>query len=207
MKKSFKMFAVMATVTVLFSGCITATIVMSTLATKEKNKILDGEVFEIPQGTVYYEDGSVLSFRRYGQYVRFDDYDGDFTIITPEKVFQGDHVYKEYREASNKGGKYYYTDLSRVFPVEWFRWDKFAKDMVSDSNQAEGTMVVGGQTCVSFTSAKEEIAGYKRIYMYKEVGSRIEFRAIDFSSSCHAEFEVPADYTKTKDEVVYTDKF
>ncbi|MBO4666265.1 MAG: hypothetical protein J5612_05265 [Paludibacteraceae bacterium] len=205
MKKTIKFYAVLATVTVLFSSCITATILMSALATKERDKIKKGEVFEIPNGTVYYEDGSMLSFRKYGSYVRFDDYDGDFTIITPDRVYQCDHVYKTYATDSNKDGKYYYTSLSRVFPVEWYRWDKFADDMYGDENKAEGSMNVAGVSCISFTSYDMEVAGYKRIFMYQEDRRRVLFRAIEFKSSCHAEFEVPADYEESEDKVVYSE--
>ena len=205
MKKTIKFYAVLAAVTVLFSGCITATIVMSTLATKERDKIKDGEVFEIPNGTVIYEDGSPLSFKKYGSYLRFDDYDGDFVIITPKFVYQCDHVYKTYAIDSNKDGKYYYSNLSRVFPVEWYRWDKFAKDIYGNENKAEGTMNVAGWSCTSFTSYKEEVAGYKRIFMYKDEKDRVLFRAIELKTACHAEFEVPSDYKQTDDDVVYSE--
>ena len=106
MKKTIKVYAVMALVTVLFSGCITATILMSNASKKEKEKILAGEVFGIPNGTITYTDGSTLSFKRYGSYIRFDDYDGDCVIITPSKVYQCDHVHKTYAFDSNKDGKY-----------------------------------------------------------------------------------------------------
>ena len=205
MKKTIKVYAVMALVTVLFSGCITATILMSNASKKEEEKILAGEVFGIPNGTITYTDGSTLSFKRYGSYIRFDDYDGDCVIITPSKVYQCDHVHKTYAFDSNKDGKYYYTSLSRVFPVDWYRWDKFAKDLVGDSNKAEGTAVYAGQTCVTFVTAQMEIAGYKRIYMFREVSDRVLFEAKEFSTSCNAVFEVPEGYKDSGDDVVYTE--
>ena len=205
MKKTIKVYAVMALVTVLFSGCITATILMSNASKKEKEKIIGGEVFEIPNGTITYMDGSTLSFKRYGSYIRFDDYDGDCVIITPSKVYQCDHVYKTYAFDSNKDGKYYYTSLSRVFPTQWYRWDKFAKDLVGSSNKAEGTAVYAGQTCVSFITTDMEIAGYKRIFMYREVGDRVTMEAKDFSSSCNADFDVPEGYKDSGDDIVYSE--
>ena len=207
MKKSIKFYAVLAVVAVLFSSCITATLIMSGLASEEKKEILSGTVFNIPNGTIIYNDGSVLSFKKYGKYIRFEDYDGDFVIITPSYVYQCDHVYKTYAKDKNKDGKYYYTNLSRVFPVEWYRWDKFAKDMVSESNKAEGTMVCAGMSCVAFFTANEDVAGYKRIFMYKEVNERKLFEAIDFSSSCNADFEVPNDYEENDNKIVYSEKF
>ena len=207
MKKSLKMAAVLAVVATVFSGCITATIVYAKLVSDEKKEITSGKVFEMEKGTVLYDDGLVLSFKEYGKFIQVDKLDGSFLIITPNYAYEGNALTKTYRQQENTDGEFYYSDRSRVFPIQWIRWEKFRDDIVDDVNSSEGKTVVANETCVSFKTVFTEVAGYKRIYMLKQEGARILFEAKNVNSACLVDFTVPADWTKEEGKIEYAEAF
>lgn len=209
MKKTLKMTAILAVVATLMSGCITATILLTKWASDEKEEITGGKVFEVAQATVTYSDGSVLAFKNHGKYIRFTRSNGEFVIITPDYCYECFPSRKGYARQANNNGTFYYSNLSYVFPVEWFRWERFADDVINDVNKKEGTKVVAGQTCKSFSDSDTdyEVAGYKRIYMYKEVNGTVLRRAVEYTSSENAEYEVPAGWEKIGNSIDFSEDF
>jgi len=207
MKKSLKIAAILAVVATVLSGCITATIIYAKLVSDEKKEITSGKVFEIEKGTVIYKDGVVLSFKDYGKFIQVNKPDGSFLIITPNYTYECNTLTKTYRQQENTDGEFYYSDRSRVFPVEWIRWEKFRDDIVDDVNSSEGKTTVANETCISFTSIYAQVAGYKRIYMLKQEGSRILFEAENVNSACLVDFTVPADWTKEAGKIEYSEAF
>ena len=207
MKKTLKVIALSAVVATLMSGCITATILRTKWASDEKKEITSGKVFEVAQGTVVYSDGTILSFKEHGKYIRIDHTNLNITIITPEYAYECYYYKGTYARQENTDGTFYYSNLSYVFPVEWFRWEKFADDLVDNQNHSEGTKYVADQKCISFTKDRYEVAGYKRIYMYKEEDGTVLRRAMSFTSHCDADFNVPASYTKTSDKITFDESF
>jgi hypothetical protein len=207
MKKSFKIVAVLAVVATLFSGCITATVLLSKAASDEKKEITSGKVFEIEQATVEFANGDILAFKDYGKYIRVDKANGDFLIITPSTAYEGSYQTLTYREQKNTDGTFYYSDVSYVFPENWFRFEKFADDVLGDVTSHEGYETVAGKSCVSFSDIDYEVAGYKRIYMYKEENGRIVRRALNMNGGCNAEFKVPEGFTKKSGSIDYGERF
>ena len=207
MKKTLKMAAVLAVVATLFSGCITATIIYAKQVSDEKKEITGDKVFEIEKGTITYKDGTVLSFKENGKYIEIDEPDGDFFIITPDYAYEGNALIKKYRQQENTDGTFYYSDRSLVFPVKWFRWERFRDDIVNDVNGSEGSIHIAGKQCISFTNDNMEVAGYNRIYMYKREGARILFEAIDVNSACLVDFQVPADWEKESGRIEFNESF
>ena len=209
MKKSITIVAVIAFVATLFSGCITATILMSKGASDEKTEITGGKVFEIEKATVEYANGDVLSFKNYGKFLRVDKSNGDFFIITPTTAYEGKAKGKTYVEKENTDGTFYYSDRSYVFPTKWFRLEKFADDMIAGTNNRETYRSVAGKNCTAFRDddIQYEVAGYKRIYMYKEEGGDVSIHALNMNNSCNVVFEVPADYTKQSGSIDFGERF
>lgn len=211
MKKSFKLFAALSVVAIALSGCITATVLMTKWAIDEKNEIVSGKVFEESTGSVFYSydgysEGMSLKFKENGKYIRVDrPNSGYFVIITPNKVYKGNTKDKTYVEDENKDGLFYYSDLSMVFPTEWFRWEDFADYMVSDDseNKSEGTAYYADKKCVTFSDEDKSVAGYKRVYMYKKVGSKEYFRATRWGQGCDATFTPPSDCKKVSGSIDY----
>jgi len=209
MKKTITIVAVLAFVATMFSGCLTATLLMSKGASDEKNEITQGKVFEIEKATVEYANGDVLSFKDYGKFIRVDKSNGDFLIITPTAAYECTKASKSCVMQKNNNGEFYYSDRSYVFPTKWFRLEKFADDIVSDTNHAESIRTVAGKTCTSFRDKEHgyEVAGYNRIYMYKEENGEVLRRALNMNSSCNAVFEVPSDYSQRTGSIEYGEKF
>ncbi len=208
MKKALFIVA-LAFVATAFTGCITATLLMSKASSDEKDEIKSGKVFQIERATVEYATGEVLSFKDYGKYIRIDKLNGDFLIITPTKAYEGTKSSKTYREQKNNNGEFYYSDRSYVFPTKWFRLDKFADDLIGDTNNSETLRTVAGKTCTSFRDDDHgyEVAGYERIYMYKEENKDVVRRALNMNSSCNVEFTVPSDFTKESGNIAYGERF
>lgn len=213
MKKTLKMVAALSVVATLLSGCITATVLMTKWAVDEKNEIIGGKVFTESSGTVYYSyngrtEGLKLTFKENGKYIRTDKYDGTFTIITPKDVYHGNIYDGTYVHQTQKNGEYYYSDLSMVFPVEWFRWEKFADTMVSDNvNKAEGTEYITGKKCITFTEDNYKVAGYSRIYMYKKTNGSMEFTATRWKQEYDDEFTVPVGCKEVSGSIDFSENF
>ena len=146
MKKTIKLFVALSIVATLLSGCITATVLMTKWAIDEQKEIKSGKVFKEAQGTVEYSTDAyssgkiVLQFKEYGKYIYITKPNKDFILITPTDVYKGNITDQTFRHAKNTDGNYYFSDLSMVFPVEWFRWEKFSEYMIADdTNKIEGT--------------------------------------------------------------------
>ncbi len=214
MKKSVKIFAALAIVAVVFSGCITATVLMTKWAVDEEKEIVGGKVFEESTGTVFYSyngytEGMKLTFKDNGKYIHITKPNsGDFTIITPDDVYQGNTKDKTYVHKKNTSGTYYYSDISMVFPVEWFRWEKFADDMVDNTNKSEGSEYIVDKKCVTFTDDHNyKVAGYKRIYMYKKVNGVVKFVATRWKQGSDSDFKVPSDCKEVSGSIDYSENF
>ena len=214
MKKSFRIFAALSVVAVVLSGCITATVLKTKWAVDEKNEIVSGKVFQETTGSVFYSydgysEGMSLKFKENGKYLRVDrPNSGYFLIITPQKVYQGNLKDKTYVEAENKDGVYYFSNLSMVFPTEWFRWEDFAEYMLSDeTNKSEGTEYYADKKCTTFTSDEKKVGGYKRVYMYKEDRGKVIFRATRWGQGCDAQFTPPSECKKVSGSIDYEEAF
>ena len=208
MKKSMKIFAALSVVALVFSGCITATVLMTKWAVDEEKEIESGSVFKESEATIIYScdgwsEGMTLRFKDYGKYIRIDKHNTDFIIITPDSVYKGNVDNKTYVAKYNDDGEMYYTNISMVFPVEWFRWEKFAEYMVDDTNKKEGSEYIHDRKCVTFTDNDYKVAGYKRIYMYKEINGSIKFNARQWKQGCEAEFAPPANCKRVSGSIDY----
>lgn len=214
MRKSFRIFAALSVVAVVLSGCITSTVLRTKWAVDEKNEIVSGKVFQETTGSVFYSydgysEGMSLKFKESGKYLRVDRPNtGYFLIITPQKVYQGNTKDKTYVEAENKDGVYYFSNLSMVFPTEWFRWEDFAEYMLTDeTNKSEGTEYYADKKCTTFTSDEKKVGGYKRVYMYKEDRGKVIFRATRWAQGCDAQFAPPAECKKVSGSIDYEEAF
>ncbi len=208
MKKNFKIAATVAVVALVLSGCVTATVVLTNEAVKEEEEIESGNVFETSKATVTYYNNVVLSFKQNGKFIRVDEPNYDRArIIRPDSVFELDLKYKTYISTPNTNGKWYYSDQSYVFPVDWFELHTFLGDVWTSDNSEKGKMDVAGVECVSYTCDKYEYAGYNRIYMYKKIGSSLHRCAIKYEWKCEADFDIPADFHKVSGTVTYSKDF
>ncbi len=193
MKKSFKFAAMIAAVALVMSGCITATVVLTEAANKEEEEILSGQVFEVEKATVTYHNNVILSFKQNGKFIRVEEPNKDkVTIIRPDSAFEINTRDKSYISSPNTNGKYYYSDQAYVYPDDWFDLHMFLGDVwtTEDENKST-TMDVAGRECKAYKSDRFEYAGYKRVFMYKKVGSTILISAISFDYSCIDDFAVP----------------
>ena len=215
MKKSVKIVAALAVVAIALSGCITATVLMTKWAVDEQKEIKSGKVFKETQGTVEYSSDAyssgkiVLQFKDNGKYIYITKPNQDFILITPTDVYKGNIEDKIYRHAKNTDGNYYFSNLSMVFPTEWFRWEKFAEYMVSDdeTNKLEGSEYICGKKCVTFTDDNYKVAGYNRIYMYKKEGSATIYNAVSFSNKFDANFQIPGGCHEISGAIDYDESF
>ena len=215
MKKSTKIIAALVIVAGVMSSCITATVLRAKWAVEEEEEIVSGKVFEQEKGTFFYSyqgltDGISLAFKDYGKYLRVDNkYAKTITIITPDKVYQCDTEDKTYVEVENTNGTYYYSNLSMVFPLQWFRFEKFADDMVDseNTNKKEGSVYIQDKKCITFTDDGYEVAGYDRIFMYKKENNKQVFKCSRLRSDCALELKVPSDYKKVSGSIDYKEDF
>ena len=223
MKKSTKFFAALAVVTLIMSSCITATVLRAQWAVDEKEEITSGKVFEEKQGTFFYSykgysEGLILCFKDSGEYIYVENKAAKtFVVITPKKVFYGDMEDKTYIVKDNNKGTYYYSNLSMVFPIQWFRWEKFADDMVDseESNKKEGTVYFtpkeGGDfknlKCNTFTDDGYEVLGYNRIYISKKENGKQVFELRRTRKNCAYKFEVPTGYKEVSGSIDFNENF
>lgn len=215
MKKSTKIIAALVLVAGIMSSCLTATVLRAKWAVEEEEEIVSGKVFEQEKGTFFYSyqgltEGMSLGFKDYGKYLRVDNnYAKTFIIITPDKVYQGDKEAKTYVEVENTNGAYYYSDLSMVFPLQWFRFEKFADDMVDseNTNKKEGFIYIQDKKCITFTDDDYEVAGYDRIFMAKKENGKQIFKCSRLRSDCAVELKVPSDYKKVSGRIDYEEDF
>ena len=209
MKKTFKIAAAIALVATVMTGCITATVLYYNEMTKEKAEITDGKVFELAQATVTYSDGTVLSFKENGKFLRVEHNDlRTVTIITPDYAYQMDINNKTYAKQENKNGTFYYSDLSLVFPEDWFDYHViWLQDVMRGGENNKGKMDVADKECVSYSEDNTVYAGYKRIYMYKEVDGNVYRRAKLLVSTVIDDFTVPADFKQTSSSIDFSEKF
>ena len=209
MKKTFKIAAAIALVATVMTGCITATVLYYNEMTKEKAEITDGKVFELAQATVTYSDGTVLSFKENGKFLRVEHSDlRTVTIITPDYAYQMDIINKTYAKQENKNGTFYYSDLSLVFPEDWFDYHViWLQDVMRGGENNKGKMDVADKECVSYSEDNTVYAGYKRIYMYKEVDGNVYRRAKLLVSTVIDDFTVPADFKQTSSSIDFSEKF
>ena len=215
MKKSTKIIAALVLVAGIMSSCLTATVLRAKWAVEEEEEIVSGKVFEQEKGTFFYSyqgltEGMSLGFKDYGKYLRVDNnYAKTFIIITPDKVYQGDKEAKTYVEVENTNGAYYYSDLSMVFPLQWFRFEKFADDMVDseNTNKKEGSIYIQDKKCITFTDDDYEVAGYDRIFMAKKENGKQIFKCSRLRSDCAVELSVPSDYKKVSGRIDYEEDF
>lgn len=223
MKKSTKIIAALVLVAGIMSSCITATVLRAKWAVEEEEEIVSGKVFTLEKGTFFYRyqgltQGMALAFKDYGKYLRVDNYYAKtFIIITPDKVYKGYTDDKTYVEKENTNGAYYYSDLSMVFPIEWFRFEKFADDMVDseNTNKKEGFIYFnpseGGDIknfkCITFTDDGYEVAGYERIFISKKENNKLVFECNRTRKDCALELSVPSDYKKKSGTIDYEEDF
>ena len=223
MKKSTKIIAALVLVAGIMSSCLTATVLRAKWAVEEEEEIVSGKVFEQEKGTFFYSyqgltEGMSLGFKDYGKYLRVDNnYAKTFIIITPDKVYQGDKEAKTYVEVENTNGAYYYSDLSMVFPLQWFRFEKFADDMVDseNTNKKEGTIYYkpsqGGDLtnfkCITFTDDDYEVVGYERVFISKKENNKTVFECRRTRKECVLDLKVPSDYKKRSGNIDYKEDF
>lgn len=223
MKKSTKIIAALVIVAGVMSSCLTATVLRAKWAVEEEEEIVSGKVFEIEKGTFFYSyqgltEGIVLGFKDNGKYLRVDNkYDKTITIITPDKVYQCDTEDKTYVEVDNTNGTYYYSDLTMVFPLQWFRFEKFADDMVDseNTNKKEGTIYFtpkeGGDLknfkCITFTDDDYEVVGYERVFISKKENGKTVFECRRTRKECVLDLKVPSDYKKKSGDIDYKEDF
>ena len=214
MKKTIKLFVALSIVATLLSGCITATVLMTKWAIDEQKEIKSGKVFKEAQGTVEYSTDTyssgkiVLQFKEYGKYIYITKPNKDFILITPTDVYKGNITDQTFRHAKNTDGNYYFSNLSMVFPVEWFRWEKFSEYMIADdTNKIEGTEYICGKKCVTFNEDDFKVSGYNRVYMYKKDGRTTLLDATSFSNKFETNFQIPGGCHEVSGTIEYTENF
>lgn len=209
MKKTIKIVAAVMLVAIVMTGCITATVLYANEASKEKTEITSGKVFEMAQATVTYSDGTVLTFKENGKFIRVEHSDlRTVTIITPEYAYQLDKINKTYARQENKNGTFYYSDLSLVFPVSWFDYHIiWVGDLISGGENSKGKIDVADKECTAYSDDYTTLAGYKRIYMYKEDRGTVYRRAKLLVSTFIDDFAVPVDFKQTGSSIDFAEKF
>ena len=153
---------------------------------KEIEEVMDGKVFQIPKGTVTYDDGTTLSFEEYGKKQRVENGTGVLLYL--------DKTYYSFNTQEKTGTKYTFTS-EYTYNTAYCFLEETWKLANYDETITKSTETIAGKKCTVYTDSDDNSknGGWERIsFVINEV------RATSFTTSVPANaFTVPADYTIT----------
>ncbi|MCQ2142617.1 MAG: hypothetical protein MJY56_00965 [Bacteroidales bacterium] len=175
MNKFFKIAAV-AAAALCFSSCMLSGLVKSSKKVIDEGiEIAKGNMFTIEEGTVTYDDGSILTFKKFGRnWASIDVEDGErsATIVTDDYVYDIDLATGEYEESA--AGEYFFDLCPYVF---WEALYEFGDD-VNPAGVKKSDMTIAGKTCKVFDVDGDLIGGWCRIVFLTS-----EYQAVTWSEN------------------------
>ena len=153
---------------------------------KEIEEVMEGKVFQIPKGTVTYDDGTTLSFEEYGKKQRIEKGTDVWLYL--------DKTYYSFNTQEKTGTKYTFTG-EYTYNTAYCFLEETWKLANYDETITKSTETIAGKKCTIYTDSEDgtKYGGWERIsFVINEV------RATSFTTNVASNaFTVPTDYTIT----------
>lgn len=123
---------------------------------KEIEEVMDGKVFQIPKGTVTYDDGTTLSFEEYGKKQRVEN--GTDVLLYLDKT------YYSFNTAGKTGTKYTFTS-EYTYNTAYCFLEETWKLANYDETITKSTETIAGKKCTVYTDSDDNSknGGWERI--------------------------------------------
>ena len=155
---------------------------------KEIEEVMEGKVFQIPKGTVTYDDGTTLSFEEYGKKQRIEK--GTDVLLYLDKTYYSFNTQEKTGTKYTFTGEYTYNTAYCFLEETW----KLAN---YNENVKKSSETIAGKKCTVYTNSEDnsKYGGWERIsFVINEV------RATSFTTNVASNaFTAPAspEYTIT----------
>lgn len=191
MKKSI-LFALIS-IALFTTSCLTVGIAYAKLAADEEADIQKGNIFEIEEGEITYNNGVFFAFKDHGRY-QYIKSNSEMTLLTPTDSISFTQFNKTYTKTSwDREGAY---DSRFVFRYRQYELYEHMESFGDENHDWYQKKYIAGKSCHYFhTNTGEEAAGYERILFLYNNTHGTHFEATKFSATTKKEyFEIPSDY-------------
>lgn len=177
MKRILKLAAVVAAAMTLSSCGMIDLAKAAMKVTEEAAEIAQGKMFTVETGTVTYNDGTVLTFKKYGKnWAAISEEDGDRggVIVTDSYIYQVSFTEGVYTKTAAED--YGFSACPFIF------WESLYElgDDVDKPGVSKGTETIAGKTCKIFEVDGETIGGWSRVVFLKG-----DLKAVEWSDKCN----------------------
>lgn len=199
--KKIHFWAVLTASMMAFSSC--GLVESLTAIAQEAEEIAEGKCFTVKEGTVVYENGTIVTFTDYGKnWASFaPEYEGDSTALG---IIVKDGQWHVLDYASRT---YYVNNSSDIYGgCPYIFWEK-AYELGKKWGNIEGEFsvkksseTIAGKKCTVFANGDEKIGGWQRIlFLDTDLDGTVQLRAKEWSTSVNQKLFSIEGFKKTEE--------